>query len=346
MKGSNPDKWEPKVSYSHKIVVPDSFEISLDSVDYEDNAAIDFGVRLVWNPPAPSQAEKNASTQKAGEDAVTKQRKAHEEYINAVRERIKLAGSIRSRPFEELREEERIVIYRRLIQQLMEVGNNRVPHVTSELIRSLFDVDKMLYFVASEWWMPRKRNSKQQILQMQSTGGSSNDKHVLTPADKIGWGGIDEKRENNYMITEESEPARLGSSLGWLLQLDGDDHRNAFLNSPWVKAIIPIRPGREAAALKWLKLAHVEGSDGLDARYGGPERELRGKTIEQAIDKLARDIGNLNTNMENYLATEKVYEKGFDPLDQGFRATGTANEIFDQWIEVLPTDQVVATEYK
>ena len=56
---------------------------------------------------------------------------------------------------------------------------------------------------------------------------------------------------------QESEPARLGCSLGWLLQLDGDNMRNAFLNAPWVKAVIPIRPGKEEAAINWLK--GVEG---------------------------------------------------------------------------------------
>src|SRR5581483_10540979 len=69
--------------------------------------------------------------------------------------------------------------------------------------------------------------------------------------------------------------AKLGSSLGWLLQLDGDNLRNAFLNAPWVKAVIPIRPGKELAALNWLMHAHVEGTDGIDARYqAGTEAEL------------------------------------------------------------------------
>jgi hypothetical protein len=30
--------------------------------------------------------------------------------------------------------------------------------------------------------------------------------------------------------------------------LDGDSLRNAFLNTPWVKAVIPIRTGQERAA--------------------------------------------------------------------------------------------------
>ena len=53
----------------------------------------------------------------------------------------------------------------------------------------------------------------------------------------------------------------MGSSLGWLLQLDGDNLRNAFLNAPWVKAVVPIRPGRERAAFNWLQRVGVEGSE-------------------------------------------------------------------------------------
>jgi len=129
-----------------------------------------------------------------------------------------------------------------------------------------------------------------------------------------------------------------------MLQLDGDTHRNAFLNSPWVKAVVPIRPGREKAALNWLKRAHVEDADGLGTLYGGPEPDLKGKTIEQALLALASDVTDLGQEIENVLATETVFEHGFDPLEGGFHATGEPFEIFDQWIEVLPTDQVVAVE--
>ena len=68
----------------------------------------------------------------------------------------------------------------------------------------------------------------------------------IAPSDTVTWGGTAENRVDNYYITEESIPAKLGSSLGWLLQLDGDNLRNAFLNAPWVKAVIPIRPGQGA----------------------------------------------------------------------------------------------------
>src|SRR6185312_12785242 len=47
----------------------------------------------------------------------------------------------------------------------------------------------------------------------------------------------------------------------------------------------------------------------------------------------------------SYLPTDKVYEHGFDPLAGGFVAQAqTPFEVFDQWIEVLPTDQIVPVE--
>ena len=40
---------------------------------------------------------------------------------------------------------------------------------------------------------------------------------------------------------------------------------------------------------------------------------------------------------------DKVYEHGFYPLQGGFKATvGEDFELIDQWIEVVPTDQVAA----
>ena len=44
---------------------------------------------------------------------------------------------------------------------------------------------------------------------------------------------------------------------------------------------------------------------------------------------------------------DRVYEHGFYPLKDSFRANVNGNyEIFDQWIEILPTDQVVPVEVK
>jgi len=73
----------------------------------------------------------------------------------------------------------------------------------------------------------------------------------------------------HYLITGEIEPARFGSALGWLMHVDGDTHRNAFLNSPWVKAILPIRPGRERErdAITSLQCQEIAGTESLNEPY-------------------------------------------------------------------------------
>ena len=176
---------------------------------------------------------------------------------------------------------------------------------------------------------------------------------------------------DNYYITEESEPAKLGSSLGWLLQLDGDNMRNAFLNAPWVKAVIPIRPGKERAALNWLQRVHIEGTDGLGDQYVAPSSELaqiphsgQVVTIQDAINHLCDIVAEKHKaslqvgrypeeeiNDDNRVSAtpiDRVYEHGFYPLQGGFRAVLGQGEgdfvIVDQWVEVLPTDQVVPVE--
>lgn len=238
----------------------------------------------------------------------------------------------------------------------------------------------MLYFVAPEWWKPHKRYS-----QYLGVG----DFNSLN-ADSVKWSD-NEPRTDNYLITEKSRSAPMGSSLGWLLQLDGDDLRNAFLNAPWVKAIIPIRPGKEQAAINWLKNVNVEGGDGLGAAYAAPQKELdeiKAKllqldpndevkthpqvTINDAIRFLCTQVSQKHTaanktekniypkganirDDDKVSATpiDKVYEYGFYPLKGGFRndpadvdpSNPDKNfQVFDQWVEILPTDQVVAVK--
>src|SRR5205823_5914824 len=102
---------------------------------------------------------------------------------------------------------------------------------------------------------------------------SDTDNYNVFTGNLTSWSDL-EIRPDNYFITEKSQYAKLGSSLGWLLQLDGDDLRNAFLNAPWVKAVIPIRPGKELEASNWLQQVHVEGTDGLGSLYQASEAEL------------------------------------------------------------------------
>jgi hypothetical protein len=278
-----------------------------------------------------------------------------------VRERIKDASNIKSRPSWDLREEERTVVYRKLIQRLMldswslqdTEDNRRLSHVRSEVIRAIFDVDSMLYFVAPEWWMPRRHQSRHAYDPDVKVGDL---KISLSDKDSVKWGDL-ESRQDNYSITEDSTAAKLGSSLGWLLQLDGDNLRNAFLNAPWVKAVIPIRPGRELAALNWLRSIEGHDKDGWDTPYVGTNDEdavliaavqADGKppTIGNVLEKIAEKLQAQNGDIKNVLEADKVFEHGFNLLAGGFDAGLPANEVFSQWISILPTDQIVATEYQ
>lgn len=299
--------------------------------------------RVDWKPPDQTAAE--AAYKDALEKYTHEQKtSAHAAYVGAVRERVKLASQITGRPAADLREEERTVIFRRLIGLLTGTAYGtpkQERHLMAELLRSIFDIEQMLYFVAPEWWWPRLRRFNQRV------GSSAGDS--LSEVDTVSWVAATADSRDAYLVTEESRPAAMGASLGWLLQLDGDEHRNAFLNSPWTKAVVPIRPGREKLAIEWLERHDVEGATGLGATYHGPEDgklepELEGMTLRAVLLELASRIGKMSTDMENVLKTEKMFESGADPLKGGFRATAPY-EVFDQWIEVLPTDQVVALEY-
>ncbi len=378
-----------------------SFTIYLNYVDFQGQAAVDVKLILHWTPDDGLNAEiaaKNAANVAA---FTAKEEQAFKKaFVNAARERVKLCSKIQQRKSDELRDEERIVIYRQLVQGLLlnkvPMVDDRSRHVVAELISSIFDIDKMLYFVAPEWWRPRLHHGAQELMPEVVDKGTEGDTltkvkskikyHALTAlgavqttaqvfseklaGSVVGWGGLDEVRRHNYYITEDSDPARFGSSLGWLLQLDGDNLRNAFLNAPWVKAVVPIRPGKERAAINWLK--GVEGMNGItDAdvyHTDGDERDSNGKKLDgqkllDVIYDLAKKVEAKHkegiktalfppelqddTNQVTATPIDRVYEHGFYPLQGGFKADVEGNyEIFDQWVEVLPTDQVVPVEVK
>ncbi len=369
-----------------------------ERVDYVVAGAVSFV------PTATKLAEIEAANKKitdAGAAAKRAEQRASEEaFHKAAKERIEQAAKITSRKFEELREEERTIVYRALIGDLMTEQlynlpdaeeHNETRHVLSELLNAIFDIDKMLYFVAPEWWKPRRHYS-QAIGKSPKKGlgfGKVKPSHGELGNELIVNWSDNEVRPDNYYITSESEPARLGSSLGWLLQLDGDNHRNAFLNAPWVKAVIPVRPGREAAAINWLQNVNVEGASGLDKPYAAPGDELANiradllahdpadpvqdpPTISDAIRYLCLQVSRKHAESltvkkfpnkveihddDKVSATpiEKVYEHGFYPLEGGFRVNPMEPDphnpdrnfqLFDQWVEVLPTDQIVPVEVR
>lgn len=394
-----------------------SFTIILKHVHFGDRDAIMVKPTIFWKSTQDVTKLEEENAKQLKEFKVKEAKAYHDAFIVAAKDRVKLASKIGQRPSDELREEERIVVYRKLIQEMLMKGialpDDATRHVVAELINNIFDVDKMLYFVAPEWWRPRLHQSHQSLGKyagptanaVQSTLGSLNvskslavkiaavpafAKSVLstalgsaqreTPLNEhvVGWGGTKENREDNYYITEDSDPAKLGSSLGWLLQLDGDNMRNAFLNAPWVKAVIPIRPGKEEAAINWLK--GVEGFNGIGDtdiyHTNNPDEKdingnpLDGQKLIDVIFDLAKKIKQKheegiklgkypkpqeldkpelvdNDNTVTSTPIDRVYEHGFYPLKGGFKAKVEQNyDMVAQWIEVLPTDQVVPVEVK
>jgi hypothetical protein len=357
-----------------------SFVVHLDYIHWHDRDSINIKVVQHWAPSEATQTALKAEYDMRMKDyTVEKARRYKEAFFKASRERIKLASKITARDSEVLREEERTVVYRKLISQLMSVGTHQSKHVVSELVRSIFDVDKMLYFVAPEWWIPRLHHNAQHLGERPAPvvepGAIALGRVTLgtaIPSENIvDWGGAKEVGCDNYYITEDSAPGKVGSSLGWLLQLDGDNLRNTLLNSPWVKAVVPIRIGKEQAAINWLQQANVEGDDGLDGEYiaspDDPERlqstPTHTVTVREALDHLIKDIQEFDResrtallpnpaepeDMSNHFAgslpTEAVFEHGFYPLEGGVRFDQQGTEqarIFTQWMEILPTDQVAA----
>jgi hypothetical protein len=338
-------------------LVPDvaqsKFDVIMQRANFGGENVINLDMEVVFKPSVDEIKRINDANAKAQEKYDgEKQRLLQKSFMESVRQRITDASAIRARPSWDLREEERTVVYRKLLERLMldswdtarkkpgNSDNRRLSHVRSEVIRAIFDVDSMLYFVAPEWWMPH-RHRGQLNLDMAIAGQPFS----LTDDEVVKWG--EEKRPDNYKITEDSSPAKLGSSLGWLLQLDGDNLRNAFLNAPWVKAVIPIRPGREKAALNWLKAIEGHENDGWDTPYlGNDDPEFQGKNIGEVLEIIADRLQVQNEDIQNVLEADKVFEHGFDQLAKGFDAGLPANQVFSQWISILPTDQIVAVEYE
>jgi hypothetical protein len=312
---------------------------------------------LNWQPPAndPRLPAYQAAYQTYQNNLAAAQL---QDYVNATRTLVNVASKVTPRLSDGLRYEERDAIYRQLYTilsqvSISEIDPNQSAYVTAEYIRELFDVDQMLYYVEPDYYLPRTLpptfgptpGTPSPAGDMLSAPGATVSSWPRRPA------------TDYYLITDASQPAPQGASLGWTIQLDGDDRRNQFLNAAWVKAVIPIQPGRELDALAWLQNENVEGVAGLSAPYvlqPGDPPGYANKTIGQVLEIMAGQLAAQNTDITNTLSTETVFEKGFDPLADGIKLDPTVDfkgdamqpyQMFDFWLEVLPTDQVVAVDY-
>ena len=249
-------------------------------------------------------------------------------FVETARERVKLCSTVTTRPTATLRQEERICVMRRMMEDLQ--SPSTTSPVLTEILAQIFDFDEIFYFVAPDWWCPRaaKIPGTEIVISppaaAQSLGTDPDPKDPLT---LHAWGSAWGRTASTpYFLTEDSLPAAMGASIGWILQLDGDEYRNAFLNSPLVKVLVPIRPGREAAALEWLKF--VEGTDGAPSKTD--------------VDSLVASLGA--TYAVERDRAMKVYEDGYSPLKASFTAPRASDGVFSEWTEVVPTSQIVAVE--
>ena len=366
--------WVPDLNLD---ITNNQFTILLTHANSDRKSLLPFSATLVYTVSPDQKASidsKNAESKTAYTDDLAAAKEA--QFYTTLRKRLQLSSKVESRPSDDLREEERTIIYRSLVSRIYgrEDGWTPVDYpVASELIRYYFDIDSMLYFVAPDWWRPRTQqtvpfdyNPDQPDSELQATimaqpAGSSSGTQVSQAVRGITSAGNPGARAY-YAITEETAPALQGASLGWQIQLDGDVHRNAFLNSPWVKAVVPINPGREREAIAYLQRPEVADTEGLaepypyDSTVDPPEYE--GLTVEevlllvadnikaeydQSIEPIPVDPSNVNSKLA--LPTETVFEHGFDPLEGGLAFDRGAFKVFSEWTEILPTDQVVATEY-
>jgi hypothetical protein len=166
-------------------------------------------------------------------------------------------SKIRSRPANDLRTEERYEVLNRLVSHLFGRGDDPSDPTPLEIeyFHRYFDIDGMFVYTHPSWWKPRYAPAKTSLER---------------PA---------------YEITAESDPAPLGSSLGWIIQIDGDDRRNEFLNSPWLRVCMPIRPEREREAIGWLS-RHVEGEIGYE-----PDKDPLKKLLATIEEYRTREKG-------------------------------------------------------
>ena len=215
-------------------------------------------------------------------------------------------SKIKQRPANDLRREERFEVMNRMISHLFARGEDPSDPTPLEIeyFHRYFSIEGMFVYLHSSWWKPRYSPV--------ATG-------LERPA---------------YEITAESEPAPMGSSLGWMIQLDGDTRRNGFINSPWVRVCLPIQPGREREAILWLA-KHIEGEFGYD-----PTKEPF-KGLLEDVEKIRVDQDSLGVNGTNYVTVDSTVGAPEGPVKPE-----NVYPIINEFEVTVPTDGFVYDELK
>lgn len=266
-----------------------------------DSPTLQVAYTYTWEPSesvlAAWEAQRQAAVAAITEEALTKQ---FEQNKTLITEKSK----IKSRPANDLRREERYEVMNRMVSYLFGRGDDPSEPTPLEIeyFHRYFDIDAIFTYTHPSWWKPRFASKSVGI-----------------------------EREA-YEITAESEPAPLGSSLGWLIQLDGDRRRNEFLNSPWARICIPMRADREREAIQWLA-AHMEGEVGYDIN-SGPLASLLTE-----IENYRKLESNLGLNGPDYVTVDSTPGAPADPA----KPEGVY-PIVDEFDVTVPTDGFVYDE--
>jgi hypothetical protein len=201
-----------------------------------DSPTVQVSYTYTWVPSASVmaawEATRQAAVAAATEEALTTQFERNKALITE-------KSKIKARPANDLRMEERYEVMNRMVSYLFGRGDDPSEPTPLEIeyFHRYFDIEAIFTYTHPSWWKPRYASTS------------------------VGIG------REAYEITADSEPAPLGSSLGWLIQLDGDRRRNEFINSPWARICLPMRAGREREAVGWLA-KYLEGEVGYDAGNG------------------------------------------------------------------------------
>jgi hypothetical protein len=268
-----------------------------------DGASVQVAFSYTWEPSesvlAAWETQRAAAVTKVNEENLTKQFEQNKALITE-------KSKIKSRPANDLRREERYEVMNRMVSYLFGRGDDpSEPNpLEIEYFHRFFDIDGIFTYTHPSWWKPRFSSKT------------------------VGIG------REAYEITSESEPATLGSSLGWLIQLDGDRRRNEFINSPWARICVPMRTGREREAIEWLA-RHMEGDVGYDIQSGALAELL--KEIEKYRDR----ENKLGLNGPDYVTVDSTPGAPADPA----KPEGVY-PLVEEFDVTMPTDGFVYDELK
>ena len=272
-----------------------------------DGASVSISFTYAWEPAGTVMDAWEA--QRKAAVALIEQQQLNEKFERE-RTLITQRSKIRPRPAADLRKEERYEVMNRMVSHLFAHSNDGQDPSPLEIeyFHRYFDIDGMFTYTHPSWWKPR-----------------------YTP---IATG----LRRPAYEITAESEPAPLGSSLGWMIQLDGDARRNEFLNSPWIRVCMPIYPGREREAIVWLA-KHIEGEEGYDANSGAL------KDLLSTVEDRRTDEGKLGINGQDYVTINStIGDEAGDPAAP--LRPEDVYPIVQQFEVTVPTEGFVYDELK